>query len=58
VFCEEILIEMSPLRLDHPEKWGRLAFGQLFGIFGLLIALLVGLRRLRSRYYARSFYKY
>jgi len=40
-----------------------LAFGQLFGFFGVLIslpasaALLVGLRHLRSRYYASSLYK-
>jgi hypothetical protein len=32
---------MSPLRLDDLEKW----------------ALLVGLRHLRSRYYARSFFE-
>jgi len=40
-----------------------LAFGQIFGFFGVLMALpasaalLVGLRHLRSRYYASSFYK-
>lgn len=40
-----------------------LAFGQLFGFFGVLLALpasatlLVGLRRLRSRYYESSFYR-
>jgi len=40
-----------------------LAFGQLFGFFGVLVALpasaalLVGLRHLRSRYYASPFYK-
>jgi len=40
-----------------------LAFGQVFGFFGVLLALpasaalLVGLRHLRSRYLASSFYK-
>jgi predicted PurR-regulated permease PerM len=40
-----------------------LAFGQIFGFFGVLLALpvsaalLVGLRHLRIRYYASSFYK-
>ncbi len=40
-----------------------LAFGQIFGFFGVLLALpasaalLVGLRHLRSRYYASAFYK-
>lgn len=40
-----------------------LAFGQLFGFFGVLLALpasaalLVGLRHLHRRYYASSFYK-
>jgi predicted PurR-regulated permease PerM len=40
-----------------------LAFGQIFGFFGVLLALpasaalLVGLRHLRTRYYASSFYK-
>jgi predicted PurR-regulated permease PerM len=40
-----------------------LAFGQLFGFFGILLALpasaalLVGLRHLRTRYYTSSFYK-
>jgi predicted PurR-regulated permease PerM len=40
-----------------------LAFGQIFGFFGVLMALpasaalLVGLRHLHSRYYASSFYK-
>ncbi len=40
-----------------------LAFGQIFGFFGVLLALpasaalLVGLRHLRSRYYASAFYR-
>jgi len=40
-----------------------LAFGQIFGFFGVLLALpasaalLVGLRHLRGRYYASSFYR-
>jgi len=40
-----------------------LAFGQIFGFFGVLLALpasaalLVGLRHLRGRYYSSSFYK-
>jgi predicted PurR-regulated permease PerM len=40
-----------------------LAFGQLFGFFGVLVALpasaalLVGLRRMRRRYYTSTFYK-
>jgi predicted PurR-regulated permease PerM len=60
---------VTPLLVDkriglHPVAviFALLAFGQLFGLFGVLLALpasaalLVGLRHLRARYAASSFY--